>query len=156
GHSPDAQAFRQHAHRPHQLLGRHALAMQGRAMGLLEVAATAGAMQLAPGAAVGMPIGRDITQPEPATIRTVGIGTEMPGGVDLGPATSRRDAAWCRGTRGFTVRRHRLCTEVAVRFTDETWEGFGRPGAFAGRRHGRGWSWSSGFGLRWPHPREHE
>src|SRR3989442_6985053 len=38
GDRADAQALRQRAHRPHQLLGRHALAMQGRAMVLLEVA----------------------------------------------------------------------------------------------------------------------
>ena len=32
GHGTDAQAFRQRAHRPHELLGRHALAMQRGAM----------------------------------------------------------------------------------------------------------------------------
>src|SRR5438128_2306029 len=94
GHGTDAQALRQRAHRPHQLLGPHALAMQRRAMGLLEGAATAGAMQLAPGATAGMPVGRDIAQAEPAAIPTVGIGTEMPGGVDLAPASSRRAEAW--------------------------------------------------------------
>jgi len=57
GHSADAQAFRQRAHRPHQLFGRHALAMQRCAMRLLEVAATARAMQLSPGAAVGVTVG---------------------------------------------------------------------------------------------------
>src|SRR5712692_9323951 len=147
GHGADAQAFRQRAHGPHQPLGRHALAMQWRAMGLLEVAATAGAMQLAPGAAAGMTIGRDIAQAEPAAIRTVGIGTEMSGGVDLAPASARRDEAWGRGTRGLTGRRNRLCTGVAVGLTDKTWEGCGRHGACAGWRHWRGWDRSSGCAL---------
>src|SRR5437870_11069823 len=70
GHGPDAQPFGQGAHGPHQQVRRDALAMQRRAVGLLEIAATAGAIQLAPGAAVGMTVGRDIAQAEPATIRS--------------------------------------------------------------------------------------
>ena len=35
-------------------------------------------------------------------------------------------------------------------------KGLGRCGAFAWWRHGRGWYRSSGGGLRWPQPREHE
>src|SRR2546422_11610453 len=41
------------------------------AHGHLEVAATAGAMQLAPGTAAGMTIGTDIADPYPAPIGTV-------------------------------------------------------------------------------------
>ena len=93
GDGTDAQALRQRAHGPHQPLGCHALAMQRRAVGLLEIATTARAIQLAPGATAGMPVGRDIAQAEPTAIPTVGIGTEMLGGVDLAPASSRRDEA---------------------------------------------------------------
>src|SRR5712691_6349353 len=83
GDSADAQALSQRAHRPHQPLGRHALAMQWRAMGLLEVAATAGAMQLSPWSTAGMPIGAEIAEPHPALIRTVRIRAEMPRGIHL-------------------------------------------------------------------------
>src|SRR5256886_7618369 len=94
GDGTNAQPFRQGARGPPQPLGHHTLAMQRRAVGLLEIAPTARAMQLAPRSTAGMPVGRDIAQAEPAAIRTVGIGTEMPGGVDLAPASSRRDEAW--------------------------------------------------------------
>src|SRR5437879_11482814 len=77
-HRADAQAFSQCAHRPYQLLGRHALTMQGRTVGLLEIAATAGAMQLAPWSTAGMPIGTEIAEPSPAPIGTVRMGAEVP------------------------------------------------------------------------------
>src|SRR5438874_9674404 len=48
GDRTNPQAFRQRAHRPHELFRRHARAMQWRAVGLLEITATAGAMQLSP------------------------------------------------------------------------------------------------------------
>ena len=90
GHGPDAQA-----HRPHQLLGRHALAMQRGAMGLVEIAATAGAMQLAPGATVGVTVGTDIAEPHPALIRTVRIRAEMLRGIHLArPSPRGHDAEW--------------------------------------------------------------
>src|SRR6266850_4699191 len=95
GDSTDAQALRQCAHRPHQLLGRHALPMQRGAMGLLEVAATAAAMQLPPGATAGMTVGTNIAQPEPALIRTVRIRAEMPRGLHLArPSPRGHEAGW--------------------------------------------------------------
>src|SRR6266481_5640533 len=66
--------------------------MQWCAVGLLEIASTAAAMQLAPRATAGMPVGSDIAQPYPAAIATVGIGTEMVGGVDL--ARRRQRLGW--------------------------------------------------------------
>src|SRR6266436_2817668 len=53
------------------------------AHGLLEVAATAGAMPLAPGAAVGVSVGTDIAQPAPAPIGTVRVRAAVHRGVDL-------------------------------------------------------------------------
>ena len=88
GDGTNAQPFRQRAHRPHQLLGRDAFAMERRAVGLLEIAPTACAMQLAPQSTAGMTVGRDLAQAKPAAIRPGGIGTEMPGGVDLAPASA--------------------------------------------------------------------
>src|SRR6266852_1648041 len=99
GHGTDAHALRQRAHRPHQLLGRHALAMQRGAVGFLEIATTAGAMQLAPGTAAGMTVGAEIAEPHPALIRTVRIRAEMLRGIDLArPSPRGHDAGW-RTTR---------------------------------------------------------
>src|SRR2546426_530709 len=90
------------AHCPHQLLGRHALAMQRRAVGLLEIAPAARAIQLAPRATAGMPIGTDIAQPHPALIRTVRMRAEVPRGVHLArPSPRGHEAGWrsCGGVR---------------------------------------------------------
>ena len=100
GYSTDAQALRQRAHHPHQLLGRHALAMQRGAMGLLEVTFTADAIQLAPGTAVGMAIGAEIAPADPTPIGTVRVRAEVCRGVDLPTASSREDrAGWRRARR---------------------------------------------------------
>src|SRR5712692_85009 len=65
------------------------------AHGLLEVAATAGAMQLAPGTAVGVSVGTDIAEPYPAPIVAVGLGAEMERGVHLArPSPRGHDAGW--------------------------------------------------------------
>src|SRR5438132_13063622 len=91
GYSTDAQALCQRAHRPHQLLGRHALAMQRGAMGLLEVTFTAGAIQLAPGTAARMAIGTQVAPADPAAIRTVRVRAEVCRGVHLARAAARGD-----------------------------------------------------------------
>src|SRR6266851_1294500 len=91
----DAQAFRQCAHRPYQLLGRHALAMQGRAVGLLEIATAVGAMQLSPWSTAGMPIGTEIAQPHPTPIGTDRMRAEMPRGVHVArPSPRGHDTRW--------------------------------------------------------------
>src|SRR5439155_17887003 len=72
--------------------------MKDRAMGLLEVAATAGAMQLAPGAAAGMTIGAEIAEPHPALIRTVRIRAEMLRGIHLARPSPRGHDAGGRAT----------------------------------------------------------
>src|SRR6516225_7545439 len=95
GHGTNAQALSQRAHRPHQHVERDALAMQRRAMGLLKVAATAGAMQLAPGTAVGVAVGTDIAEPYPASIVAVGLGAEVERGVHLArPSPRGHNAGW--------------------------------------------------------------
>jgi hypothetical protein len=91
GSCTHAPACRQRAHRPHALLGRHARAMPRGAGGLLAVAATARAMQLSPGAAVGRPVGRDLAQPEPAAIATGRSGPAMARGVHLAAASACGD-----------------------------------------------------------------
>src|SRR2546427_800369 len=61
------------------------------AHGLLERAITARAMQLPPGAAVGVTVGTDIAEPSPAPRGTVRIGAEVPRGVHLARPSSRED-----------------------------------------------------------------
>ena len=51
--------------------------MKRRAMRLKKIPATGAAIELSPGTATRMTVGRDIAEPEPATIATVGIRTEM-------------------------------------------------------------------------------
>src|SRR5262249_60988699 len=87
---------------PHQVPGRRGLAVQRGAMGRLEVAATAGAMQLAPGAAVGVTVGTDIAEPHPAPIGTGGLRAELQRRVHLARAATRGDDAgwWGAGRLG--------------------------------------------------------
>ena len=104
-HRADAQPFGQGAHGPYQHVERDTLAMQRRAVGLLEIATTAGAMQLAPGATVGVTIGTDIAEPDPAPIVAGGMGAEVPRRVHLARAAARgHDTGW----RALARRRQRL------------------------------------------------
>jgi hypothetical protein len=89
GHGTHAQAFRQRAPRPHELLGRHALAMQRGAMGLLEGAATAGAWQLPPRFTARMTIRADIPPSQPAVVGARIIGAEVLVGIDGASASPR-------------------------------------------------------------------
>src|SRR5207249_1181936 len=141
-------------HRPHQPLGHHTLAMQRRAVGLLEIAPTARAMPLAPRATVGMAIGTDIAQPHPAPIGTGGMRAEVPRGVHLARAATRGDLAgwWATGRLG--------CGRVGLLT--------GGTGGLAGEaRKGCGltvvlWPWAWGLrcrrphggGVAWPRPME--
>src|SRR3989475_12465930 len=121
-HGTDAQPFRQCPHGPNKHVGRYPLPMQRRAMRLKKIPATFAAIELSPLAATGMTVGRDIAQPEPATIATVGSGTEMMRGVDLPAAASCR-----RNRRGWRRRwlqpwsLDRLLTSSATGLTGETW-----------------------------------
>src|SRR5262249_32012387 len=139
GHRTNAQPFTQRAHRPHQLLGRHALAVQRGAMGLLEVAATAGAMQLAPGATVGVTVGTDIAQPHPAPIGTGGLRAELRRRVHLArAATCGDDAGWWGAGRLWT-RPSGLRTGLAVGRVDEARKGLRDPRALPGWWYALGW-----------------
>src|SRR5712691_823306 len=69
--------------------------MKQRPVRFEHVAATAEAIQLAPRAAVGMPVGTDIAQPHPAPIGTVRMGAEVRRRVHLARAGARgHDAGW--------------------------------------------------------------
>src|SRR5262249_30525515 len=77
GDRTNAQPCRQRTNRPDEPIGWHPLPVQRRAMRLKKIPATLAAIELSPGAATGMTVGCDMAQPQPATIVTVGIGTEM-------------------------------------------------------------------------------
>src|SRR5882724_5681652 len=95
GYGTNAHALSQRAHRPHQQVDRHTLAMPRGAMGLLDRAITARAMPLPPGATTGMPIGTDMAEPDPAPIGTVRMRAAMPRGVHLArPSPRRHDTGW--------------------------------------------------------------
>src|SRR5262245_44855726 len=83
---PALQPTSHHAHEP---LGRHALAMPGRAMGFEKIACTRHTGQLPPGTATRMAIRPDIALPAPATIPTTGMGAALGLGGYLTPASTR-------------------------------------------------------------------
>src|SRR2546427_2052553 len=108
------------------------------AVGLLEVAAAAGTMQLSPGATAGMTVGTNIAQPEPAAIATVGIGTEMARGVHLAAASARGDDGRGWGAGGLRARRGGVLTRVAMGLVGEARKGLRGTGVLAGWGDRRG------------------
>src|SRR6266446_4823576 len=125
------------------------------AHGLLEIAITARAMQLPPGATARMTVGRNIAQAEPAAIRTVGIGTEMPGGVDLARPSPRGHEAWWRRCGGGRARGGGGRTGVAVRLVGMARKGWGLTLTLWQWRWGLRWRRARG-GVAGPCPLEHD
>src|SRR5919108_490472 len=72
-HRANAQAFRQSAYCPHELLRWHPFAMQGCAVRFLEISTAGGALQLPPRPSTRMAVGANIPVTHPATIVAVGI-----------------------------------------------------------------------------------
>src|SRR3989442_3001543 len=113
--------------------------MQRRAVGLLEIAATARAIGLAQRSTAGMTVGTHIAQPEPAAIATGGIGTEMARGVHLAAASTRGDDGGWRGAGGLRARRGGVLTRVAMGLVGEARQrlrGTGEPGRWGDKRGG--------------------
>ena len=80
-----------------------------------EIALTRGAVQLPPGAAIGMAIGPQGVQPQPAAIVTIGVGTKVLRGVD-GTGTAVRERHGIGPSRRCWRRlADLLCTQHAVR-----------------------------------------
>src|SRR5712692_7095515 len=130
--------------------------MQRRAVGLLEIATTARAIQLAPRATAGMTVGTAIAQPHPAPIGTDGMRAEVPRGVHLARPSSRGDHAGWRAPGRLTARLDTMCTGVTVGLTNETRKGFGLLGALARWRHGLGWILPRHRAIAWPQDMQHE
>src|SRR5262249_29447537 len=129
--------------------------MQRGALGLLEVPFTAGAIQLAPGTAVGMAVGAEIAPADPAPIGTVRVRAEMQGGVHLAAAPPcGHDAGWRRAGGRWTEVAS-LRTGVAIRLGGEARKGHALTMALG--------HWGSGLecrrtrgGVAGPRPMEHD
>jgi hypothetical protein len=156
GDGTNAQPFRQGAHRPYQPLGHHTLAMQRRAVGFLEVAATAGAMQLAPGTAVGVTVGAAIAEPHPALIRTGRIRAEMLRGLHLARPSPRGDSAGWRATGRLGGVCVGLRTGGTGGLTGETRKRLRVAGALARWRQRLGWPLIPSGTLVWPGIMQHD
>src|SRR6266566_589132 len=113
--------------------------MQWCAVGLLEIAPAARAMQLAPQSTAGMTVGRDIAQAEPATIRTGGTGTEMGRGVHRAAAPARGDLAGWRATGRLGSVRVGLLTGGTGGLAGEARKRLRVAGTLARRRQRLGW-----------------
>ena len=107
-----------------------------------------GTVELTPGAAVGMTIGAQIAQPEPAAIGTSGMGTKVPRGVH-GMGTSVREGHGIgrHRRRGFGMRGISL-TQGTMGLCRQALKRFGRLGAVALGLRRYGWSGQSWLGPR--------
>src|SRR5207253_477424 len=137
-------------------LGHHTLAMQRRAVGLLEIAPTARAMPLAPRATVGMAIGTDIAQPHPAPIGTGGMRAEVPRGVHLARAATRGDLAGWRTTGRLGDVLVDLLTGGTGGRAGETRKRLRVAGALARRQQRLGWPLIPCRTIAWPRSMQHD
>src|SRR6266849_8926987 len=151
-HRADAQPFGQGAHGPHQHVERDTLAMHRRAVGLLAIATTAGAMQLAPGAVVGVTVGTDIAEPDPAPIGTGRMRTEMLRGLHLAwPSPRGHEAGW-RATRRLGYVFVGLLTGGTGGLAGKTRKRLRVAEAHTRRRQRLGWLLIPCEAIAWPRP----
>src|SRR5262245_11507615 len=105
--------------------------MENSAVRLREIALARDTLQLTPSLATGMAVGANIATPEPAVIRAIVIGTELPRGVDGAPASPREDDHRRWRARGFETSIEPLLTGLTQGFVDISGEGFGVFGPLA-------------------------
>src|SRR5262245_26000828 len=129
--------------------------MKNRAMMFGKVAIARGTVQLPPGATMGMAIGPQIVQPQPAAIVTMAVGTKMHRRI-------HRPGAAVRERHGIGPWRRRwrrlpdlLCTQRTVRLVRQALERFGLGGTLALGLDGRGWRGGRGRALPGPAERQH-
>jgi hypothetical protein len=101
-------------------------------MSFLKVASAGKTLQLPPGSTTRMAVGTEITQADPALIRTVRMRTEMGRCVDITPPPSGEGHAGWRGRRGLTAGLGDMFTCIAVGLVGEPRNGFRVAGALAG------------------------
>src|SRR6266849_3673024 len=114
--------------------------MQRRAMGLLEIATTARAMQLAPRSTAGMTVGRDIAQAEPAPIVAVGMRAEVARGLHLARPSPHGDNTGWRAPGRLGSVRVGLLTGGTGRLAGEARKRLRVAGALARWQDGLHWS----------------
>jgi hypothetical protein len=124
-HGADAEAFGQSRNGPHQRVGIDLLAVQRGAVRLEEIPVAAQTHQLSPAASIGMTVGADITEADPAVIRTGGMRAEMARGVNLAvtPSGQRHTGWWCAGD--VRLRPDLLLTHLTVRLATEAYKRLG-------------------------------
>src|SRR5262245_66151951 len=119
--------------------------MKNRAMMLRKIPLARGALELPPGATVGMAIGAQIAPPEPAAIATARVGAKVLRGVDL----TGTPVGWGHGIGWHRSRRIGLCgvslTQDAMRFLRQTLEWFDLGGTGAVGLAGHGWGGPPGL-----------
>src|SRR5690242_16437378 len=103
--------------------------MQRCAMRLQNIPVPGATVELSPGTAVGMPVGRDMAQPAPAAIATGGSGAAMARGIHLAAASACGDDGGWRGTGGLRARRGGVLTRVTMGLVGEARKGCGCFGA---------------------------
>src|SRR5215831_12708737 len=105
--------------------------MKQRAMGLEKIAFAGETLELPPGAAIGMAIGAQIVQPQPAAIVTRGVGTKVHRGVH-GPGAAGRERHGSGPWRGRWSRLvELLLTQHTVRLVRQARERCGLGGTLA-------------------------
>ncbi len=137
-------------------LRRCLLAMKDGAVMLREKAVARGAVELTPGTTIGMTIGPQVGQPQPAALVTIAVRAAMPGRV-------HGTGASVRGQHGIGPSRRRWCVIHRLRLTQGTGrllrqarERYGFAGASARGLDRLGWC--LGFSTGWARPevRQHE
>jgi hypothetical protein len=84
----DAEALSQSGDGPHPLVGVDRLGVKRRAVGLQEMLVAAETPEWAPPSAIGITVGADVTETDPAVRRTRRRRTEGAGRIDLTVAAS--------------------------------------------------------------------
>src|SRR5262245_16631840 len=131
--------------------------MQRCAMGLQHIPLTLAAIQLSPGATVGMTIRTEIAEPHPTPIRTVRMGAELLRGVHVTRASptgdDRRWRRWRRRRRGFL---RRLLPGARGGFAGEARKRVGGAGTLVRWWQRFGWLLLPSGTLVWPGMMQHD
>src|SRR4029453_18993286 len=126
--------------------------MENRAVMFGKITEAAEALKLPPGSPIGMTIGPQVFQPQPATIVTIVVGTKVHRGVH----GTRASVRWVHGIRpswrGWSSLAGLLFTQHAERLLREALERFGLGGALALGLDGR--DCRDGWGRASPGPAE--
>src|SRR5262249_5629086 len=115
-----------------------------------------GAVQLAPGTAVGVTVGTEIAEPDPALIRTVWMGTEVRRRVHLARAAARGHEAGWRATGRLRSVRVGLLTGGTRGLAGEARKRLRVAGALARWWQRLGWLLIPSGTLVWPGIMQHD